>query len=291
MGFIFFNARKLKRSSGFPVTVSRLYSCARRSFPLTEQSAVYGRYEVTLRLDSDHRFCRDEIDGRPMDIPFPNVVFKSPGMKIKLADGIPREAIGFSYSPEVIRLLRSWGLFPEKKFMPLPQTPEFQYWINAFRKFIRIYPALDSPGDRIDGICFNILREILFDRPDTPLRDQMPEVRINEAKLYLRQHFDEKLNLDDVADKFGFSHASFYQNWKKAFRISPHRYIEDRKLEAAAFALLQTKQPLSIIVREFAFSCATSFHRKFKERFGVTPAEFRRERERWEKCLDEFSDD
>ena len=287
MAFVFLNAENLKRSTSFPVKVSRLYFCDWKRFP-SEQDYIYGQQEITLRYDSDSQVCMDQINGQVMGIPFPNVVFKYPGMKIRIADDSPRSAIGFSYSGEVIDLLRSWGMFPAELFLPLAANSELKRLIGEFRKFTRIFPTLTDPGGRIDSICFNILREIMLSRQGSRIRNRTPEIRIKEVELYFRHHYDEKLDLDAVAEQFGFSHASFYQYWKKTYHTTPHHYVEELKLRAAAFSLLHSSQPISVIVEELLFSGASSFHRKFRERFHTTPAEFRRNREHWKKELAQF---
>lgn len=288
MSFVFLGAGNLKRSTSFPIKVSKLYSSGWKRFQVLNQDFIYGQHEITLRYDSDSKLCMDKINGQVMGIPFPNVVFKFPGMKIRIADDSPRGAIGFSYPAEVIELLRSWNMFPNETFLPLPASAELKRLIGEFHKFTRIYPTLNSPGDWIDGICFSILREILLARHGSRIRNRTPEIRIQEVKLYFQHHYDEKLDLDAVAEQFGFSHASFYQYWKKIYHTTPHRYIEELKLRAAAFRLLQSGQPLSVIADELRFPGTSSFHRKFREYFQTTPAEFRRNREHWEKELSGF---
>lgn len=288
MAFVFLNAEKLKRSTSFPVKVSRLYFCGWKRFQVSEQDYIYGQQEITLRYDSDSKVCMDKINGQVMGIPFPNVVFKFPGMKIRIADDSPRSAIGFSYSAEVIELLRSWGMFPTELFLPLTANSELKRLIGEFQKFTRTYPTLTAPGDRIDGICFGILREIMLSRQRTRIRNRTPEIRIKEVELYFRHHYDEKLDLDAVAEQFGFSHASFYQYWKKTYHTTPHHYVEELKLRAAAFALLHSGQSLAAIIQGLQFPGASAFHRKFREYFNTTPAEFRRNREHWKKELSQF---
>lgn len=285
MAFVFLKAEKLKRSTSFPVRVSRLYSCDWKQFPISEQDYIYGQQEITLRYDSDSKLCIDKINGQVMGIPFPNVVFKFPGMKIRIADNSPRSVIGFSYSAEVISLLRSWDMFPDEPFLPLPESVELNHLIGEFLKFTRIYPTLSYPGDWIDGICFNLLREILLFKQGGGVRNRAPEVRIREVELYFRHHYDEKLDLDAVAKQFGFSHASFYQYWKKTYHTTPHHYVDELKLRAAAFCLLHSGQSLAAIVKGLQFPGASSFHRKFRNHFHTTPAEFRRNREHWKKEL------
>lgn len=289
MAFFLWKAGKLDRETSFPVKVSRLYSCDWKHFAVTKRDYIHNQHSIVLRYDSDSKLCMDKINGRVMGIPFPNVVFKFPGMKIRITEDSPRSAIGFSYPAEVVELLHSWGMFPKEPFLPLTASPELKRLIGDFNKFTRIYPTLRNPGDRIDSICFNILREIISSRQNTLRRNRTPEIRIQEAELYFQHHYDEKLDMDAVADQFGFSHTSFYQNWKKIYHTTPHRYVDELRLRTAAFRLLQSSQPLSVIAEELQFPGTTYFHRKFREYFHTTPAEFRRNREHWKEELSRTS--
>ena len=245
-------------------------------FTEQEQTVIYDKYEITLRLDSDRSLCTDEIDGVPMQLPYPNVVFKTPGMKIRLGDGSPREAIGFSYPLEVIDTLHGWNMLPPEPFLALNMTPELQRLINEFRKFMILHSEVDSPGDRIDSICFGILREILLNRRSVPNVRLRPEERIAAAESYLQHHFDENINLDELAERFGFSHSGFYQHWKRAKGSTPLQFIAGLKLKHAAKELLHSRRSIASIAQKAGFSGTTPFYRKFKEHFGMTPRELRR---------------
>lgn len=275
MAVFFTETEKFRRSTAFPVNVSRLYICPRRTFPFQERETCFTKYEITIRLDSDTRLCQDEIDGEIMNIPFPNVVFKTPGMRIRLADNVPREAIGFSYPAEHVAILRKWNMLPETKFMSFVMSPMLNELFNEFRKFSMFYPSLSQPGDRIDGICFDILRELQLNSL-TPARiRRTPEMRLKEVEIYMLHHFDENINLDELAARFEFSHSGFYQHWKKHHDCSPHRYMEELKLRNAALMLVQTGRPVAEIVQAVRFPGVASFYRKFKDCFGITPKQFR----------------
>lgn len=287
MFFTFPEIKVLKRCTNFPLNVSRLYLCSRQSFPV-EEVVVYDRYEVTLRLEADEAVCSDEINGEVINMPFPHVIFKEPGMVIKINSPSPREAVGFSFSAEGMALLRSWGMLPPKFFMPVTMTKRLEHFLRDFRKFTFNYPSMSAPGDRIDGICFGILQEILLEHLDSPIRERTPEMRIREAELFLRHHFNEPLNLDEVAARFGFSHSAFYQCWKKYYTVSPHAFIEELKLRSAALELLQTAWTVAEVAKDVQYPGITAFHRKFKERFGATPNEFRKNPEIWQKEFPEL---
>ena len=147
MVFFLTSAGKLIRKTSFPIRVSRLYSCDWHLFPVTKENYIHGQYSVVLRYDSDSKLCRDIINGHVMGIPYPNVVFKFPGMKIRITEDSPRSTIGFSYPAEVIKLLHSWGMFPKEPFLPLTASPELKRLIGEFIKFSRTYPTLTiNPG-------------------------------------------------------------------------------------------------------------------------------------------------
>ena len=269
-------AEKLKRTTNFPLQVKGLYLCPRRNFPPSEHEIIYGKYEITIRLDSDTRLCLDEIDGVPMNIPFPNVVFKEPGMKIRLENGLPREAAGFDYDTAGMELLKSWGMLPEEKFFAIHVTEKLERLLNEFRTLVRNFEVLSNPGDRIDTLCFEILRELLLNCRRSDNLPRPPELRIAEAERYLQEHCTENLNLDEVAKLFSFSHAAFYRYWKKHRNSTPRRFIEELKLRRAARSLQESERSIVSIISEVNFPGASAFHKKFKELYGTTPGEFRK---------------
>ena len=107
MAFFLLKTENMKRNTSFPVTVSRLFSCDWRRFPTLRQDYIYKQYEITLRYDSSSKLCMDKINGQTMGLPFPNVVFKYPGMKIRIADDSPGAP-----SASVIRLRSSNSFVP-----------------------------------------------------------------------------------------------------------------------------------------------------------------------------------
>ena len=138
-----------------------------------------------------------------------------------------------------------------------------------------LHTDLPYPGDRIDSICFGILREILLNRRSVPNVRLLPEQRIAAVEHYLQHHFDENINLDELAERFGFSHSGFYWHWKKSKGGTPLQYIAGLKLKHAAKELLQSRRSVASIAQKAGFSGTTPFYRKFKEHFGMTPRELR----------------
>lgn len=264
------------RKGSFPVRVSSVFYCNNTCFPVSKKGIIVSNsFEVCLRLYSEAPHCMDKINGVPMDLPFPNTVFKKTGMNVILADQKPRDIISFKFDREQSELLNSWGLIPQEDFWAFRLTEELMRLVTQARHLFGCYTVGDMI-DQLDWVCLQIIRELVKQRHPSPSWDT-PENRIKEAALYMLHHYDQAVNCDDIAARFGFSHAVFFREWKKYFDVSPSNYILEYRLQEAARRLAQTDIPVSTIVREVHFSGVTAFYKKFKEHYGMTPDFFRKE--------------
>ncbi|MBQ7696349.1 MAG: hypothetical protein IJT50_14640 [Lentisphaeria bacterium] len=124
---------KLPRQDAFPLRLEGVFYCNNSRFPFTGRAHVCKFFEISLRLRSESRRCEDLLDGRPMDIPFPNIVFKRPGMKVALAGDLPRDTLSFMYSPRSEEVLRGWNLIPKESFLPFRLTERLQELVEELR--------------------------------------------------------------------------------------------------------------------------------------------------------------
>ena len=276
----------LPRRGSFPLRVCALFYCDNVCFRKKEDPTVSRFFEVSLRLGSAAGRCDDLINGQLMGTTFPNTVFKRIGTRISLAGELPRDTIAFSFDRKGEELLESWGMIPDELFWSIRLTDELQRLIDRWRKLVRCY-TVDGMTDQLDWVCLQIIHELLLQR-SCDVNADLPERRIIEAALYLLHHYDRELNCDEVAARFGFSHAAFFREWKRFFDVSPKNYILEFRLKTAARRLLQSSLPVARIVKEVHFSGVTAFHRKFRERFGVTPDTFRHSPEVWKEEFPEL---
>ena len=92
-------------------------------------------------------------------------------------------------------------------------------------------------------------------------------------------HFAEPIDLDSIAYRNGFSRALFYRKWKMLFNVSPMQYILNLKLEAAKRLLTETNMSVTSIIQEINYSGTTAFHKRFTQKYGMTPNQFRKSSE------------
>lgn len=279
---------RMKRQSGFPLRISKVYFCTDAKFPAVNAEFITSTFEVSLRLSSESSVCEDVIGGRKIALPFPHVVFKHPGVKCILAGDLPRSTISFSYDADACKLLKEWKLIPDEYFWPISYSGMMAGLVEKFRQLC-LSLTIDGTSDQLDWVCFQILQELLFARLQQENLTPDAENRIRKAAIYFQHHCNRSLTVEEVARRFGFSRAVFFREWKRIFHESPKEHILKSRLEMAALRLIRSNLSVADIVDEVNFSGVTAFYAKFQEHFGVSPGEFRKNRKLWNKIIPDIT--
>lgn len=98
------------------------------------------------------------------------------------------------------------------------------------------------------------------------LKEVLQEIAVREG---------EKLTVADMAEFCGLSSSHFMRWFKKMTGISFVSYVNERKLACAAEALRQTDSKILNVSQDAGFENLSNFNRQFKNRYGVTPREYR----------------
>ncbi|NOH53456.1 AraC family transcriptional regulator [Vibrio coralliilyticus] len=99
--------------------------------------------------------------------------------------------------------------------------------------------------------------------------------RLTPVIRYLEKHFNQPLNLPEVAALANLSPYHFHRTFKAVQGETLADYIRRLRLAAAADDLFKSKQPILNIALEYGFSSSQSLAKAFKQHYGVTPTEFR----------------
>lgn len=100
--------------------------------------------------------------------------------------------------------------------------------------------------------------------------------RINQAINYIYKNLDKNLTVEDIADHCCFSKYYFNRIFKSIVNESIYTFIKRLKLESSAFKLRTTRRSITDIAIEAGYS-PSNFASAFKEYFGISASEFRRE--------------
>ena len=90
-----------------------------------------------------------------------------------------------------------------------------------------------------------------------------------ETNLY------EPLNLNRLASMTNNSLASFKRKFRKIYNNSPANYIKEKKLERGKKLLIHSQKSIGEICYKCGYADPSSFARSFKNRFGISPLDFR----------------
>lgn len=96
------------------------------------------------------------------------------------------------------------------------------------------------------------------------------------ADTYIRTHYAENINLEQVAAQSGLHPNYFHRLYTAAFGKTPAQRLLSCRIAAAKTALLTTNRSISEIAAQCGFSSQTYFGYKFKENTGDTPLRYRK---------------
>jgi AraC-like DNA-binding protein len=86
---------------------------------------------------------------------------------------------------------------------------------------------------------------------------------------------DPKFSVEDLADKLSVSRVQLYRKVKAIIGINISDHINNVKLEKAAELLKSNKMNISEIAYSLGFSSPNYFSTAFKNKFGISPKEFK----------------
>lgn len=158
-----------------------------------------------------------------------------------------------------------------------PAWPVVASFFNALQDFIASQMHLSNPElghlklcelvqllQTQPGCC--ISRPVFAALSDGP--QTLPEI--------VRENILSGLGLVELASLCGMSLSMFKNEFRRSFHTSPHRWLNEQRLAYARLQLITSQRAIAEIARECRFNNSSHFIKLFKERFGVTPAVYRR---------------
>lgn len=94
-----------------------------------------------------------------------------------------------------------------------------------------------------------------------------------DSKIYLEQHLDQDVNLEQLSAQVGLSKFQLLRLFKQAFGQTPHQFLIQLRLNKAQ-GLLKT-HAINEVAQLTGFSDSSAFGKAFKLNFGITPTAFK----------------
>lgn len=106
-------------------------------------------------------------------------------------------------------------------------------------------------------------------------RNTQKNYLVEHAKQYIREHLDERIVLQDIADTFNVSPNYLSQLFKKFENIGISEYISTLKIQKSQELLKDGNLKIYEIADQLGFESAFYFSKVFKKVTGVSPKDFR----------------
>jgi AraC-like DNA-binding protein len=97
--------------------------------------------------------------------------------------------------------------------------------------------------------------------------------RIVQAKIFIDNHYAEKIDLKNIADEAHFSKFHFIRLFKDIYGKTPRHYLTEVRIDKAK-SLLAANHSVSDACFSVGFDSVTSFTGLFKKLVGYTPSAF-----------------
>lgn len=100
--------------------------------------------------------------------------------------------------------------------------------------------------------------------------------RLLRARDLMDRSYAEPLDVATLARAAHVSESHFIRTFRDTFGETPHRYLQRRRVERAAWLLRTTERSVTDICLGVGFTSVGTFGRVFRDIMGETPTQHRR---------------
>lgn len=177
-------------------------------------------------------------------------------------------------------------LINQKLKLPPLITPKDDIWPEMLAIYKKIIAESESKGAMSNLRVKLYLTELLsllyekdylvsIEKVEEPDSYQLENV--NKVIGYIRDNYNKKITVSEVADFIGMSEQYFCRYFKKKMGKTLTEYINEIRIDKAAAMLVNTDEKVIDIAIQCGYDNISYFIKRFKNEKGVTPQEYRKE--------------
>jgi transcriptional regulator GlxA family with amidase domain len=99
---------------------------------------------------------------------------------------------------------------------------------------------------------------------------------ILESQKYIEEHFQDKIGVEELSQRYAMSRRTFERRFKKATNNTVNEYVQRVRVEAGKRLLEKGGKNVSEIMFEIGYSDPKTFRNLFKKLVGMSPLEYRK---------------
>lgn len=102
------------------------------------------------------------------------------------------------------------------------------------------------------------------------------DVRLDMVLNYINSYYDSQIDIKELAKSAHYSYDRFRHLFTERTGVSPQKYISGIRLSKAKKLLEDTNLPIKVIAAETGYNTPSAFIIDFKNEFGITPFQYRK---------------
>lgn len=111
-----------------------------------------------------------------------------------------------------------------------------------------------------------------------PRNASSSSTRLQIARRFIDERFDQPIDLRVMARQAGLSRFHFVRAFRQEFQTTPHRYLQERRIERAKQLLATGTLSVTDVCFEVGFESLGSFSMLFHRLVGQPPTTYRASR-------------
>jgi AraC-like DNA-binding protein len=167
------------------------------------------------------------------------------------------------------------GIPQPKDTRALYVTDADAHLLDAARRLVEL---MSSPADAallaplaVDEILIRLLRSPMGSRIAQLGQTESSLHRVSTAVAWLRENFDQTVNVDDLAKRVNMSGTNFHRQFKLVTSMSPLQYQKALRLQEARRLMLTRMLDAGAAGRQVGYSSPSQFTREYGRFFGTPP--------------------
>lgn len=162
---------------------------------------------------------------------------------------------------------------------PIYRTQSSELCEQMVREMRYLVTNRDASPLHLIGHTYLFLDYLLrsVDQPQELVTSKLQGFYIREALDFVRENYPSDITVEDIARHAGLNRSYFGKVFKAAVGKSPQQYLIGYRMTKAAELLKLTALPVSEVGQAVGYPNQLHFSRAFKNAFGVSPREWRRQ--------------
>lgn len=131
----------------------------------------------------------------------------------------------------------------------------------------------------LEGLLYRFFA-VLAENIEMPAlsRQESENLYVKRAMEFICNNYFEDIKIRDVAAYVCVNRSYLYTLFQNSIQMSPSRYLAEVRMSQAEKLLQMTDFSMEVVGRSCGYGDSLSFTRAFKERFGMTPTQYRKEK-------------